>query len=271
MNNQENVREFKVSKHYKVSMLFMVTLFLITGFLCFFDKTITGDQIIILLIFSQSCTLISGFIAYNIFRFRITFYKNNLVIKEALKKEKEFKYANISNVKLFSLHGFKIRFNEKYYFISEYINDSHEFLKLLYEKVNKYNPTKIDEKLQRNFEKRYRYLLWRNFYNYWFKKNYLLILLTSILFGIINVFIWNNYFKDVYLDLFFPFILPFYWFLLSYFLYSLKFRKFLKTILIEDSIDGLFNDFYKKNTYKKYFIVFTLMLIVFCMLNYIYL
>ena len=271
MIDQKIVKEFKVTKRDKVSMLFMVILFLSMGFLCFFDESITGSEMILIFIFTQSATAIAAFIAYYNFKMRVYCFKDKLIIKGALKKGKEIKYCDITNIKLFTLHGFKIQHNNKYIFIPDYIVNSHEFLKLLYEKICKYNPEIIDEKLKRKFDKRFRFLLRRHHYNCWTKKNYLLILLISIFFGVINVFTMNNYFKDTLLDLFFPFFLPYYWFLLSYLIYSLKFRNYSKTILIEDSIDGLFNDFYKKNSYKRYFIIFTLMLIVFCMLNYIYL
>ena len=270
MIDQENVREFKVSKHYKLSMLFMVILFFSMGFLCFLDKSLTKSGMIFIFILAQSATIIAAFLAYSNYKMRVYLFEDKLIIKKAFKKRKEIKYCDIINIKLFTLHGFKIQHNKKYNFIPDYIVNSHEFLKLLYEKIYKYNPEIIDEKLKRKFDKRFRFLLRRHHYNCWAKKNYLLILLISIIFGVINVFTMNNYFKDTLLDLFFPLLLPFYWYILSYFVYSLKFRKYSKTILIEDSIDGIVNDFYKRHSYKRYFFIFTFILIVFCAFSFFY-
>lgn len=270
MIDQKNVKEFKVWKHYKVSMLFMVILFLSMGFFCLIDKSLTRSGMIFIFILAQSATIFAVFLVYSNYKMRVYLFEDKLIIKEAFKKRKEIRYCDITNIKLFTLHGFKIRHNKKYYFLSDYIENSYELLKLFYEKINKYNLEIIDEKQKKNFNKKFRYLLRGHYYNYWVKKNYLLILLSSILFGVINVFTMNNYFKDTSLELVFPLLLPFYWFLLSYFVYSLKFRKYSKTIMIEDSIDKLFNDCYERNSYKRFFIIFALILIVFCMLNFFY-
>ena len=272
MIDQENVKEFKVTKRQKISMLFIVILFLFMGSLCFFDKSLTGSEMILIFIFTQSATIIAAFIAYSNFKMMVYFFEDKLIYKEAFKKRKEIKYSDVTNIKLFTLHGFKIQHNKRYNFIPDYIENSYKFLKLLYEKINKYNPEIIDDKLKRKFDKRFRYLLRRHFYNFWVKKNYLLILFISILFGVIIAFSWDIFFyESILLDFSLFFMISFYWFLLSYFVYSLKFRKYSNTIMIEDSIDGLFNDFYKRHSYKKYFIIFTLMLIAFCVFNFFYL
>lgn len=271
MNDQKNAREFKISKRYKVSLLFMVILFFSMGFLCFIDETITGSEKIFIFILAQLATIIAVFLAYSNYKMRVYFFKDRLIIKNVFKQSKEIKYCDITNIKLFTLHGCKIQHKNKYFFLSDYIQNSYELLKLLYENIYKYNPEIIDEKQKKNFNKKYRYLLRRQYNSFWMKKYYVLILLISLLFGVIITFKWNNYFEDTLLDLFFPFFLPYYWFVLSYLIYSLKFRKYSKTILIEDSIDGLFNDFYKRNSYKRYFIIFASILIVFCMLNFFYL
>ena len=268
MKNQENVIEFKVAKCHKLFFSIFSIIYFIFCSSWFFESSFGKKELLIFIFINLFITFVLILVIYCLYKMKTYFFEEKLVIVEALKKNKELKFCDITNIKFNDFNSFKLKSNKKKYFISDFMNDPFILIKLLYDKILEYNPELINEKQKSKFNKRFKSLLRRQLYNLWLSRYLILMLIISLSFAVIFAYTIGASLTDPFNVLSPLFLVSWIWILLSYHLYSFKFRKFIKSITIENSNDNVIKDFSERYPYSKYFNIFVIIFLVACSILY---